>query len=128
MQHSYLRIFVASLHVPLDYGAVRDGLVRFQLIYEQVEEYLQAQILFLTAARKREIGDTAALEHFSSLCSYVIQEAGNMVCVRMRQEPVTARAVPVSAQVEGAPYLSALLKKYSQDVSALYRLALNHKK
>ena len=55
-------------------------------------------------------------------------EAGNMVCVRMRQEPVTARAVPVSAQVEGAPYLSALLKKYSQDVSALYRLALNHKK
>ncbi|EEG54761.1 hypothetical protein [Enterocloster asparagiformis] len=86
------------------------------------------QILFLTAARKREIGDTAALEHFSSLCSYVIQEAGNMVCVRMRQEPVTARAVPVSAQVEGAPYLSVLLKKYSQDVSALYRLALNHKK
>ena len=57
-----------------------------------------------------------------------LQEAGNMVCVRMRQEPVTARAVPVSAQVEGAPYLSALLKKYSQDVSALYRLALNHKK
>lgn len=152
MQHSYLRIFAASLHVPLDYGAVRDGLVRFQLMYEQIEDYLQKripageqagyrqllelfwkmssemeQILFLTAAGKQEIEDTAALEHFACVCSYVIREAGNMVCIKMKQEPVSTEAVPVTAEVEGAPYLSALLKKYSQDVSALYRLALDHK-
>lgn len=152
MQHSYLRIFSASLYVPLDYGAVRDGLVRFQLTYEQIEDYLQThlspeeqagcrrllalfwkmssemeQILLLVESEKRGLEDPAALERFSAVCGYVIQEAGNMVCSRMKQEPVSVRQAPVSSEVKGAPYLSALLKKYSQDVSALYRLALERK-
>lgn len=152
MQHSYLRILIASLRVPLDYGAVRDGLIRFQLMHEQIDDYLQKrmsaeeqayyrkllalfwkmssemeQILFLTEDRKRELKDLDALEHFCQVCSYVIQEAGNMVCLKAKKEQMIARNAPVNTQVEGAPYLSVLLQKYSRDVSALYRLALVHK-
>lgn len=152
MQHSYLRILIASLRVPLDYGAVRDGLIRFQLMHEQIDDYLQKrlspeeqayyhkllalfwkmssemeQILFLTEDRKRELKDLDALEHFCQVCSYVIQEAGNMVCLKAKKELMIAKNAPVNAQVEDAPYLSALLQKYSRDVSALYRLALVHK-
>ena len=57
----------------------------------------------------------------------MIQEAGNMVCLKAKKELMIAKNAPVSAQVEDAPYLSALLQKYSRDVSALYRLALVHK-
>lgn len=139
LQHSYLRLLQSSLHAPLDYGLIMDGLTQFHMVFDQILEYLHSapalpwydtllqlfwrmvaemeQMLFLVHHFKMNAEDEQGVERFIQDCDAMLQ-----ACYQHHSSLPVERSYPMTSSAT----MKHLMQRYMLNIHHLYHEIVRH--